>query len=622
MDEERELERIERDLAAIDLRRMRPGYTTSLPLKVMEEEREHYADLESRRDALVAKLAQRSAPAESGTLSSTYAGTWGALPMGQAESSATPAFGVTATLRKEPRDLVALGQELQFLLALDWQGDDFARVRTRLADLGESWRGEAAGEQLIAAADRHVGLRALARGLDHGGDPQPTAIHDVAPRLLLDGAEPVDVLTGLNAFQREVLNALVVVAPPSGRFARVSDVVAEMHGRGVVAESRAVERALIVMGHPLVRAFPLVELHGLNRLEPHEPTITHARCRYLGVEVSRREPPLPMLLVNGAAASGRWIPPVSASGVLRLCIRLVSRVIGGGPLRVEPFECIGELTPDVASRSYAPTRHHIWTPHPDQARRLRGTVIYDVSSADPRVVAHPPWPLTFDEARRRLEPHLSHPWLIGVARVVDLSGAEGVRVGVELRHPVFARQTAMALMQLQPFGIAIPAMFHPQGFRGHVHESVIEFLQLRFAIAKARLEAGATEAGRRAEEEEAVRVALVMLPKVQELIRSADDDASAIEALQSCFTDADRAALATLEFPVSHSYERGFTRKQAAYLVKQRKLQTRTVEMARADWARALERARESKPASDVDVWEVVLVELSEQRRRLIEGTA
>ncbi|MFO0595905.1 MAG: hypothetical protein U0228_11385 [Myxococcaceae bacterium] len=423
-----------------------------------------------------------------------------------------------------------------------------------------------------------------------------------------------DPISGLTPTLMSVLKA--IVASGNG-WTSVSALAPELAAAGLTLTEAQAHVAFAQLGHPALRQLPLVEFQGFTgRFDFDSPKFTHVRVTAIGRDVAKGEPPLPMLLVNGAAGRGAWFPSFRVSDVLDACVQLATR---GAP-----------------DSSY--WRGRAWPVRLDGQRgRVRGlqsgdqsvcvfdgrlSTEVDASTKRARLVAALPWPLSFEVVKERLGPLLGQGWLEGATGLVDLSSADASRVGIELEHAIFAEQVRIGLEALQVFSVEIPvslAVATPEGLMS-IFNCVWAFLLRRFELAAQRENEKALGAIRRAANEEAVRVAVAMLDHVLEVIRSADDDAAAVEALQHCFGERERAVVTTLEFPPSHAYANGFTREQAQHLVKQRKLKVRTVEVARSDWASALAEAQ-SALATERDngaLWEIVLAELRALREELV----
>jgi DNA gyrase subunit A len=233
------------------------------------------------------------------------------------------------------------------------------------------------------------------------------------------------------------------------------------------------------------------------------------------------------------------------------------------------------------------------------------------------VVRHFPWPLRPSDVRDRILEDQAAGRLEGLQRVSDDSSADEARLSLELEHVAFVAPARKYLESSKLCELSVPVELTVRGnvapaLRCDLEDLLRVFIEHRKELAVKKLDLAVARARARAQQAEAVCLAVELLEPVLEVMRRADDDAQAIEALTTFLRPEQREALARLPFPASHDYARGFTREQARYLVGVRRLGARTRESAYREWARLLGESAEAQRSlsSRQDILEVVRGEL------------
>lgn len=604
-DRQRLRERLERDLAAIVERWNTPGYFERTTARALDEERQVHRELTAKLDEW--KRTERATV--QGGVSSTTTGLWKPLALHEApprrERSA-------ARLRAAPRrDLPALEREVFDLLR---SGEP--PLTPQLLRLAASWRKEPKGRRLLAAALRSVGNEAAASELW----PRPHAPHatpwPVASATWLNQAtEVAHEFDGLTRTQRRLLQFMRQAAPAELPAVPLHDLATEFRRIDPSADIAVLERQLVGLGHPELKPLPLVELRGLTgRFDPPATHCTHARLTAIAHEVLDQTLALPLLLVNGAEGEGCWIPPHHPHEVLAAALVVVNAP--GAHPEVVHHQVLGV---DLATGCSTEPSRDLWV-HGHATLTCSANVELEVDATrrhSQLVVRQFPWPLRAERVTGRLLQHLAAGRLEGVTSVSNHSSADEQRVVLELEHLAFAEQVKAALATSKvcslrfDAGLVVPDLEQTRR-RTTLVDLVCSFVEHRKELVVKKFDETIAAARRRAQNAEALCVALLMVDHVMQVMRTGDDDEQAAVALTKCFGDHERALLTRLPFPPSHPYETGFTLEQARHLLTVRKLASRPRDAARDDWARLRAEVERSRQAlsSRPNVLEVVKAEL------------
>jgi hypothetical protein len=391
---------------------------------------------------------------------------------------------------------------------------------------------------------------------------------------LTDGTELPDFRDGLTETQRRVVILMRELAPATRPPVSVGELVREVCSRDPKATPERVERALIDLSHPRLRAFPIVEARGVSVGLPMR--LEAARLADWAESFFTGELALPLLLLNGAAGAGTAFPSFSHEEVL-----------GGGALwpTMEPDVptggvldggSLGGLRSDGLAELRL--RARVVTEFEEQSRRFR------------LAIDQLPWPLTIDEVSRRLRALANDGSLEGVRLVSH----DANRVVMEFVHVAWARKAARNLMLRPgaadgPLNVTYVAKLAALGPSGPMVLSPANWLAAFFANrhehAAVPVDRELETARRSLAEAEALAVALTLIDAVQGALRPAIDVNEERQALMAMMTPALSERLVPLG-RLSHRFERGFTSAQATYLTSVKKLATRSREAAVAEFER------------------------------------
>lgn len=610
---ETELDRLVAELTALELRLDSPEYLTATPKVRLDEERQWRSELRARIEALRDALAKQVTPVVGG-LPADGVGRWAPLPLFDApqpeESGDLPPAPLAVDETVTPdREVVA--REVTAIL----RGRGGNR---RLGELRKRWGHDAPSRRLIDAA-----LVTRRNGPRIGRIRVPARDTVLRPTEWLTCAtELPNEFDGLTATQRVVLIALRVLAPPGRPFVRLSEIAYEVGVRAGI-ELPMVERALISLGHPSLRRLPLIEMQGFSgRFTPPDTHLTHARLTPIAIEVLDETLPIPLLLINGAEGQGASIPPHRAEEVIRACLGLLTL---RNMRASEVFELMpGPEFPDGGEAISADWRRSWWAGKAMMQVDGRVRPEFDETSQRSRlVVSEVPWPRSPRDVLADLNELKHHGHLDGVTEIIDLSSASGCLIHLELEHLAFRGLVHSAIEESQLLACTWPIELRVHGSTAPMQlvDFLSAYLEHRREVAVKKLDRRVADAQLRAQNAEAVCVALELMEPVLTAMRSADDDEAAVKGLMSFMTDAHRPALLRLPFKASHDYSSGFTQAQARYLLTVRKLPSRRMDAATAEWANLLSvadtaRATLSERAS---VMETVREELRSALDRFVE---
>jgi len=623
-DLELELQTVERQLEAVERRLAEPGHAEKTPAAVLDDERATQRALSAERDRLRERLASRKTPI-AGTVRAN-AGVWQPLSLHErihAPEDDLPAF---ATETHEPRRLETLERELATIFTDALAHDQFGSLYLRLKKVTDSWASHRPARRLLGAAFRSL-YRLTAADFLHPESPlvlcEPRALHSP----LLDGAtEFPDEVSGLTATETSVLRALAVCTPANGPFVRTSEVLREWAPADALDEAKLL-RALGSMGHPSLRRLPLVEYQGFQgRFDPAGPTFTHVRPTQVGRQVLDGSLAVPLLLVNGAAGPGTFVPSYRPADLLAAARHLLwSRGLDWPAFREL---CARADFPDGTQVRHAETQEFWRRGWAEMAARAAVDVEIDAAACTARLVVHRfPWPLRAREFVQEVEAQVRLGQLDGVRSVRDDSAADTNRLVIELEHVVFALPLQRRLQVSRRFEAKFKADLciagEVPGSRRTVDvvDLLRAFIESRVRNVMRGLEGRVHTARERALGFEAVCVALLAKESVLSALRSAISDEEAIELVQRCLRPEDVQTLGSLPHPPASDYTSGFTRSQAEFLVKQRKLASRSMDTARGDWLHALAAVEEARSLAldRHSVLELVEKELQEAGQRFAD---
>lgn len=604
-DRQRGREKLERDLAAILERWQTPGYFERTPARTLDDERQVHNELKAQLD----EWHRTERATVQGGLSSTTAGLWTPLAL---HPSTPQRQRAPARLRAAPkRNLEKLAHEVFDLLRSGEQP-----ISPRLQLLAKEWRSEPKAKRLIAAALRSVGNEAGASvvwPLPHA--PQATPWPVASATWLNQATEVAQEFDGLTRTQRRLLQFMRQAAPAELPAVPLHHLASELRRIDPSADMAVLERHLVGLGHPDLKPLPLVELRGLTgRFDPPATHFTHARLSAIAHEVLDQTLALPLLLVNGAEGEGCWIPPHHAREVLAAALVVVTAP--GAHPEVVHHQVLGV---DLATGSSSEPSPDLWVRgHATLTASATTELEVDAPRRSSRLVVRQfPWPLRAAKVMARLLQHLAAGQLDGVTSVADHSSADEQRVVLELEHLAFAAQVRTALSASRvcalrfDAGLVVPDLEQTRR-RTTLVDLVCSFVEHRKELAVKKFDETIAAARRKAQNAEAVCVALLMVDHVMNVMRTGDDDEQAAVALTQCFRSEHQALLTQLPFAPSHPYEKGFTLEQGRHLLTVRKLASRNREAARDDWARLLAEVETSRQAlsSRSNVLAVVKAEL------------
>lgn len=597
---EAQLESVERQLEAVERRLAEPGHAERTAAAVLDDERAAQQSLAAERARLRERIASRKTPV-AGTVRANV-GVWQPLSLHErihAPEEDLPAF---ATQTHEPRHLETLERELATIFTDFLTNDRFGSLTyLRLRAVTESWGSHQPARRLLAAAFRSL-YRFTAADYLHRESPLVQAAPRRLHSPLLDGAtEFPDEVSGLTATETRVLRAVAACTPANGPFVRTSEVLREL-ASGEALDEAKVLRALGCMGHPSLRRLPLVEYQGFHgRFDPEGPGFTHVRPTPVGRQVLDGSLALPLLLVNGAAGAGTFVPPHRPAELLSAARTLLwGRVLDWPDFR---NQCARADFPDVTQVRHSETQEFWRRGWADMAARASVDVELDARACTARLVVHRfPWPLRAHDFVHEVEERVKLGQLDGVRSVRDDSAADTNRLVLELEHVVFALPLQRRLQVSRLFEATFRADLSI--FAGNVPGSrrTVDVIDLLRAFIESRvrnvmrgLEARVHAARERALGFEAVCVALLARERVLAALRSAISDDEAIELVQQSLRPEDLQLLTSLPRPPAADYTSGFSRSQAEFLVKQRKLASRPMDVARSDWLHALAAVEEAR---------------------------
>lgn len=605
-DRQRGREKLERALAAILERWQTPGYFERTPASTLDDERQVHNELRAQLDEW--HRGERATAAQGG-LRSTAAGLWTPLAL---HPSAPARRRAPGRLRAAPRrNFETLEREVFDLLHSGEQP-----LTSRLLRLAKDWRTERKAKRLLAAALRSVGNEADASGLwPLPRAPQATPWPVASAPWLNQANEVAQEFDGLTRTQRGLLQFMRHAAPAELPPVPLHLLASELRRVDPSADMAVLERQLVGLGHPDLKPLPLVELRGLTgRFDPEATHFTHARSSAIAHEVLDQTLALPLLLVNGAEGEGCWIPPHHAGEVLAAALVVVNAP--GAHPEVVHHQVLGV---DLATGSSSEPCPDLWVRgHATLTASAAVELEVDAATRSSRLVVRRfPWPLRGAKVAARLLQHLAAGQLDGVTAVADHSSADEQRVVLELEHLAFAAQVRATLAHSRvctlrfDAGLVVPDLEQTRR-RTTLVDLVCSFVEHRKEVAVKRFDETIAMARRRAQNAEAVCVALLMVDHVMAVMRTGDDDEQAAVALTTCFRDEERALLTQLPFAPSHAYEQGFTLEQARHLLTVRKLASRSRDTARDEWARLLGDVETSRQAlsSRANVLAVVKAEL------------
>ena len=578
-----ELARLEADLAAIELRLADTSFTSKTPHQQLEDLRRLRDELRSRIERERARLS--AATPSAGSLPAHAVGRWQPLalhdrPQLEREEGELPIAPLAGAEVAEP-DRAAIARELAHMLRTH---------EGRLLPLAQRWIQDAQLRPLLLAGLRARGLATVALKLA----PSGTKFVEASERetelpttpFLTRATELPDEFSGLTANQRLVLDVLRTTAPHGGPFVRLSVIAADVAQRRTDCTETEVEHALISLGHPSLRRLPLVELQGFTgRFDPHDTHCTHARLTTVGLEVLESTFPLPLLLVNGAEGAGAYMPPHHPGAVARAALFVldqervhvsdVARILEG-----PDFPDGGVLIHTGLQRFWYGHESTLWS-------RARTQLETDASGNVRVVISGLPWPLTGNDIRAAILELQHEGALDGMKGVHDHSSASGGLVVIEFDHLAYGMLGLEAIRRSRLHQLSWKAEFQfdrPPRRRPDIVDLLSAFVEHRKEVAVKRLDTAVARARVRAQGAEAVCLALALLEPVLAVMRAAVEDEEAISGLMNFMRPEHRAALATLPFPPSHDYAKGFTQEQARHLLTVRKLPTRQPEFAQRDW--------------------------------------
>ncbi|MFZ5444488.1 MAG: DNA gyrase subunit A [Myxococcota bacterium] len=609
-----ELGRLEMEPANLEARLGDPAHTQRTPQPQLDDERQFRNELRARVEALREELSKRAPPAEQGGLPAPQTGLWAPLVLHVTppEESELPTFDVEDA-PPEP-DLEVVSREIAALVRGKRPG-----FRS-LAEVMKRWRTDARILRLAGAALWTLGVRELAQlGAPPLRLPFAETRHVTDVAWWMDSLGVPDESHGLTREEWRLLRLLREAAPPARPFVGLRELAVEL---GVPLPE--FERALIGLGHPSLRRFPLVEFQGFTgRFTPPDTHVTHARLTRTAVEVLDDVFPLPLVLLNGAAGSKTCIPPHRAAGVLEALLAVIAsprptcRTVLDH-LRFEWPE--GAFTADSQAQNF-------WC---RGAGRLitRAQLALESDSQGERgrlIISHFPWPMRAADVKASIQQLRREGCFDGVTSIEDESSATAQRLVLNLEHVAFTGPVREALTRARLLEQSFDAELLVETAGGVRRTDVVDllaaFVEARKEAAVRRLDAEVRRASQQAARAEAVVVALALLEPVLAVMREALDDAEAIAGLQRFMRPEWRATL-VLPAPLSHAYDAGFTEDQARHLVSLRKLAYRRRDAAQADWAAALGAVEVAKArlSDRAEMLELVRQELVAARERFVAG--
>ncbi|MBL8910563.1 MAG: hypothetical protein JNM17_07645 [Archangium sp.] len=598
-DPKRELERLERDLAAIDARWATEGYQQRTTSQVLDDERKTRREL-ARRIAALRGLPPPLTPA-AGTVALNVGGAWRPLAVSEVQEEkpgeTLPAFDVEGEPEVQPPPLADLERELHALMAQTWELTSPLIPSKTLGALTKRFFKTPGALRLLAAAWRAIGRPKMAESIPWVRPPVRDFPNELITHpLLTEATEFPDELTGLTATQTTLMEVLRVAAPESGRFVPASDVFSQVQGSHASIDLATFVREVALLGHPSLRRLPLVTFQGFTGRFTAEPTFTHVRLTQVGREVIDGAFPLPNLLLNGARGKGSCLLPMNPFELANCCLsQLEDR--GRWPESARGFD-----PPDGATTSWMTpllyrSLEHVW---------VCAKIEPQLNRTDQRcrvVVSALPWPRTFADVVASLSNLFAEGALEGATDIIDESSADRVRFSIEIEHIAFLRRIEQDLRRCGLFDARYAVEARAICADGEVRarsltDIISAFIESRISAARERLDLDGWKLSVDMQNAEAVFVALQMIDRVQDVLRASLSDSEGEEALMNCMRAQDREVLERLPAPASHRYATGFTREQARYLARKRKLAAVPVDTARSDWLRALARMEDAKRVS------------------------
>lgn len=598
-DPKRELERLERDLAAIDARWSSEGYQQRTTSRVLDDERKTRREL-ARRIAELRGLPPPLTPA-AGTVALNVGSAWRPLAVSEAPPKpegavSLPPFDVTDD-EEVPPPLEELERELHELLT-KYQYSYLAQ--TELGPITRRFRKTPGALRLLAAAWGSTGRSDVVEQL---GLP-PRAMQSYAPRvvrhpLLTEATELPNETTGLTPTQTLLMRVLRQCAPETGPFLRASEVFTEVRAVAPEMDEGRFTRQVSLLGHPSLRRLPLVSFQGFVGRVSATPSFSHVRLTPIGREVIDGTFPLPNLLANGASGDGVCLLPMSPSELAKCCLKVFETN------NLWHLPGLAFDLPEGTRSAVFGFRNAMF--HGHEAKILSRPVVSAEKSANDRrcrlLIESLPWPHTVADFAPELERLMRLGVLDGVTGFVDESSSDATRLAIEIEHVAFLAPIEQKLRNSALFEAhyivqaRVPAW--PPSDREYSVPSLTDFirafLESRKEAAVKKFDADVLKFVVEAQRMEAVCVALAMITRVQGVLRETLDDAEGEQALMKCMRSEDRSALTQLPFPASHDYATGFTQDQARYLVKKRKLAATPAGAARTDWMRALDALAKAK---------------------------
>jgi hypothetical protein len=591
-DDRRELERLERDLAAIDARWSAEGYQQRTSSKVLDDERTTRREL-TRRIAQLRGLPPPLTPA-AGTVALNVGGAWRPLAVAPAPSPSgttlpLPRFDVE-TEDEPPPPLSELEESLHTLLIKAWDAPQWWGA-SLLPAVTKRFQRTPGASRLLGAAWSTIGRKDVAAQFSPPAEPIGTIPPVLIEHpLLMQATELPDEISGLTLTQTALMRALRQIAPETGPFVRAGEAFVQLQGIEGSIDEPTFTREVSKLGHPSLRMLPLVAFQGFTGRFTAAPSFTHVRLTPIGREVIDGAFPLPNLLANGASGAGACLWPMATAELAKAALSFFET--RAWPRGVYAFDF-----PD-GTRSHAPALVRALAAGARTELLAKPEFELQLSASERRcrvIVRAFPWPRVVADVLPALERLLAAGRLDGVLGFTDESSADAVRLAVEVEHVVFLRAVEEKLRncglfdaqyRVEPRVRTVGPLAHPVP---GLTDLLAAFLESRKEAAVKRLDADVLKFKVAAQRAEAVCVALEMMERVQSVLRDALSDAEAESGLMRCMRLEDRSALERLPFPASHDYAQGFTLEQARHLAKKKRLAATVPEFARTDWARALE---------------------------------
>lgn len=582
-----ELERLRVDLEALDMRLADPTWVALASLAQIEQARARRLDLLRKRE----ELEQMQAPPAG--LPALQAGLWRPLPLYE-DSGERP------LVVDPPKPQAAVGSRERILEAAIREQNPGP-----LIELAEE--ADAATLRLVASALDGMGRwRGKTRGRHVGRIAEPRTAPRIVPVIRPSAAAP-HLSDGLSDRERRLLAILMGLAPanqPPRPANAILDAMDEATEGAITAETA--REALVLLAHPQLRSHPLIELTGLTGLHRRgRERFEAVRMSPLGEAFLKGNLSFPNLLING---SGESFPAHNAVEIFDLALSLVD--VHTPPTTDWLMDCRRLLRSGAADFVDGGEIHEV------TARKLAcsGTAALahrasiEVATQDAtggsRVrISGLGWALTADELTSRIQELIREGSLHGVTNVDTFNEGAESGVELELEHLAFGGQVSRILRRSGALEFEWHAGLVAIDRSGASKTFSLADLVWDFVCARRSY-----YTGRRSPAAETLVVALTLLPEIQDVLRAAETDAQAIEALTTFMTQEARHKLSDLPLPLAHSYEKGFTREQAASVVAQRRLAYRSREDALRAWQNSIQ--------DEADLTEAVSAELVAGRAR------